>query len=130
MNIIDFMNNDNFSDKMGEICPYCGFENLENSKFCSSCGKSLVLNGVSSSAIDYKKLIIVSYILVILFSWGSILFNFLFNSFGFIGFIGLFLPFYLIQSKDPIVKKHGYILIAISLIGISLSLVFMFNLFG
>jgi hypothetical protein len=90
----------------------------------------MVLSEDNGLAIDYKKLIIVSYILVILFSWGGLVFNVLFNSFGFIGFIGLFLPFYLIQSKDSIAKKHGYIQIAISLIGIFLSGILMFNMFG
>jgi len=118
-----------FSDKMVKICPHCGFENQDNSNFCSSCGKPLIFNEKMNLAIDYKKLIIVSYIITIVFSWGGLIFNVLFNSFGFIGFIGLFLPFYLIQSKDPIAKKHGYIQIAISLIGILLSTVFMFNIF-
>jgi len=117
------------SDTMLKICPYCGVENSDNSNFCSNCGRPLVFNEKESLAIDYKKLIIFSYIITIVFSWGGLIFNTLFNSFGFIGFIGLFLPFYLIQSKNPIAKKHGYIQIAISLIGIFLSSVLIFNIF-
>ncbi|MCL2686925.1 MAG: zinc-ribbon domain-containing protein [Methanobrevibacter sp.] len=113
---------------MVKICPYCGFENLDNSNFCSKCGRTLLFKE-KNVAIDYKNLIIVSYVLTIVFSWGGLIFNKLFNDFGFIGFIGLFLPFYLIQSKNPIAKKHGYIQIAISLVGIFLTSVFVFNIF-
>jgi len=115
---------------MVKICSYCGCENQDNFNFCSNCGRPLSFNEGRNLAIDYKKLIIASYIITIVFSWGGLIFNKIFNSFGFIGFVGLFLPFFLIQSKDPTVKRHGYILIAISLLGIFLSSVFVFNIFN
>jgi len=115
---------------MVKICPYCGYENQTRSNFCSNCGKSLFLGEKKSSAIDYKKLIIVTYIVTIAFSWGGLIFNKLFSNFGFFGFVGLFIPFYLIQSNNSTVKKHGYIQMAISLIGIFLSAVFVFNIFS
>lgn len=114
---------------MVKICPYCGCENQDNFNFCYDCGKPLLFNEEKNVDINYNKLIIVSYILTILFSWGGLIFNTIFNTFGFIGFIGLFLPFYLIQSKNPIAKKHGYIQIIISLIGIFLNSVFVFKIF-
>ena len=115
--------------KMSKICSYCKCENQDSFNFCSNCGRPLLLNKEKNLAIDFKKLIMVSYIITIVFSWGGLIFNTVFANFGFIGFLGLFLPFYLIQSKNPIAKKHGYIQIAISLIGIFLSTVFVFNIF-
>ncbi|MDR0900546.1 MAG: zinc ribbon domain-containing protein [Methanobrevibacter sp.] len=106
---------------MGKICPYCGCENQNSFNFCFNCGKILYPENENKEGLDYKKLIIISYILTIAFSWSWILFKLIFNSFGFVAFIGLFLPFYLIQSNNPIAKKHGLIQIAISLIGIILS---------
>jgi hypothetical protein len=72
----------------------------------------------------------ISYIITIVFSWGGLISNAIFNSYGFIGFVGLFLPFYLAQSKNPIAKRHGYIQIAISLVGIFLSTIFVFKIFN
>lgn len=119
---------DLFCDKMTKMCLYCGCENQDNFNFCSNCGRPLSIDEEKNIAMDYKKLITVSYIITILFSWGGLIFNTLFSSYGFIGFIGLFLPFYLIQSSNSIVKKHGYIQMVISLVGIFLSLVFVFNI--
>lgn len=113
---------------MVKICLYCKYENQDNSNFCSNCGSPLSNELKKNPAIDYKKLIIVSYIITIFFSWGGLIFNALFSHYGFIGFIGLFLPFYLIQSKNPSVKKHGYIQILISLIGIFISTIIIFKL--
>ena len=115
---------------MVKICPHCACENQDNFNFCSNCGKSLLFNEKENVAIDYKKLIMISYGITILFSWGGLIFNAIFNNFGFIGFLGLFLPFYLIQSKNPIAKKHGIVQIAISLIGIFLSVIFVFKIFN
>jgi len=115
---------------MVKICPYCGCENQDNFNFCSNCGRLLLFNEKKNVAIDYKKVIMISYLITILFSWGGLVFNAIFNSYGFIGFVGMFLPFYLIQSKNPIAKKHGIIQIAISLIGIFLSGIFVFKIFS
>lgn len=115
---------------MVKVCHYCRGENQDNFNFCSNCGRPLILKEEENFDFDYKKLVIVSYIVTILFSWGGLIFHAIFNSFGFIGLIGLFLPFYLIQSKNPIAKKHGYIQIAIFLVGIFLSVVFVFNIFS
>ena len=114
---------------MVKICPYCSYENEDKANFCSNCGKTLLFNENTIPVINYKKIISISYILTITFSWGGLIFNTFFNNFGFIGFIGMFLPFYLIQSSNPIAKKHGYIQIVISLIGIFLTSVFVFKIF-
>nr|WP_302577705.1 zinc ribbon domain-containing protein [Methanobrevibacter arboriphilus] len=111
---------------MVKICSYCGCENQESFNFCSNCGRPLILKEEKNLIIDYKKLIIISYVVTIIFSWGGLFFNLLFNSYGFFGIIGLFLPFYLIQSQNKSVKKHGYIQIALSLIGIFSSIILIF----
>lgn len=121
---------------MVKTCKHCGWENQENAAFCSSCGKSLSKQEEDNKeekymGFDYKKLIILSYIVSIAFTWGGVIFNILVNrhGVGFFGFIGLFLPFYLVQSNNPTVKKHGYIQIIISLIGILISTMLIFNIF-
>ena len=109
---------------MVKICPNCGFKNQDSYNFCANCGKDLFLKNHNEISIDSKNLIIISYILTIAFSWGGLILNLLlnFSNFGFFSFFGVFLLFYLIQSNDPNIKKHGYIQIAISLIGIILSI--------
>lgn len=112
---------------MVKICKYCSCENQENFNYCSNCGMPLIQKKEKDLILNYKKLIIISYIITILFSWGGILLNILFNNYSFFSFIGIFLPFYLIQSKDKFVKKHGYIQIAISIVGIILSILLIFH---
>lgn len=112
---------------MTKICSNCGFENPDTNNYCGNCGNSLFT--MVSPNINPDNLIIISYILTIIFSWGGLIINFLFNfsNFGFFSFIGIFVPFYLIQSKNSAIKRHGYIQIAISLIGIFLSFLVFFN---
>ena len=111
---------------MSKICQNCGSQNPEENNFCGSCGKPLFSLDLKEN--DSSNLIIISYILTIIFSWGGLILNFLFNfsNFGFFSFFGIFIPFYLIQSKNSAIKKHGFIQIAISLIGIFLSLLIFF----
>lgn len=77
---------------MVEICEYCGWENQNNTNFCSSCGRPLKTGKHGKEekevSINYKKLIIVSYIIAIGFSWGGLIFNILINRFG-VGFLVL-----------------------------------------
>ena len=109
---------------MTRICSNCEFENQDDYDFCAKCGTPLVdppqLN---------KKAIIISYIVTIFLSWSGFIVS-LFSkhsSVGIFTFFGFFLPFYLIQSPVRELKKHGYIQLIISLIGVGLSFYVMLN---
>ena len=93
-------------------CPICGCENPDDYKFCHDCGSPLnftesiddltdELNNLDDfPSLDSKKLIIIGYIIAILFGWGSFILSFFLGSYGFIGFIGLFFPGFMLNSKD------------------------------
>lgn len=120
-------------------CPICGCENKDDYKFCHDCGSPLnftesidgftdELNNLDDfPSLDSKNLIIIGYIIAILFGWGSFILSFLFGSYGFIGFIGLFFPGFMLNSKDPNIRKHAYIQLAIMLIGISVTFAIFFR---
>ena len=119
-------------------CPICGCENPDDYKFCHDCGNPLIVNDLNRSfddlsnsddfsAFNSKKLIIICYIIAILFGWGSFLLSFLFGSYGFIGFIGLFFPGFMLNSKDPSIRRHAYIQLAIMVIGIIATLLILFR---
>ena len=112
-------------------CPVCGCENPDDYKFCHDCGNPLIFNDLSNSddfpSFDSKKLIIIGYIIAILFGWGSFILSALFGSYGFIGFIGLFFPGFKLNSKDPNMRKHAYIQLAIMIIGIIVTFLVLFR---
>ncbi len=119
-------------------CPVCGCENPDDYKFCHDCGNPLILNDSNRNfgdldnsddfpSFDSKKLIIIGYIIAILFGWGSFIISSLFSSFGFIGFIGLFFPGFMLNSKDPNIRKHAYIQLAIMIIGIIVTFLVLFR---
>ena len=122
-------------------CPICGCENPDDYKFCHDCGSPLnftksmddltdELNNLDDfPSLDSKKLIIIGYIIAILFGWGSFILSFFLGSYGFIGFIGLFFPGFMLNSKDPNIRKHAYIQLAIMLIGIIFTILFLFRWF-
>ena len=116
---------------MTRICKNCRFENQDEYDFCAKCGTPLVEGLKSPQVYVYrnqlpevnKKAIIVAYIITIFLSWsgfvaGLISKNTIFASFTFFGF---FMPFYLVQSRHPTLRKHGLIMMAISLVGVALS---------
>jgi len=111
------------------ICPNCGFENKDDFNFCYNCGNPLNINNQNKIAMDNKNLIVASYFFTILFSWGGLILSFFlnFSNFGFFSFFGIFIPFYLIQSKNSNLRKHGFIQIAISFLGILLFFLLIFN---
>ena len=94
-------------------CPICGCENPEGYKFCHDCGSPLnftesiddltdELNNLDDfPSLDSKKLIIIGYMIAILFGWGSFILSFFLGSYGFIGFIGLFFPGFMLNSMAP-----------------------------
>ena len=99
-------------------CPICGCENPDDYKFCHDCGSPLnftesiddltsELNNLDDfPSFDSKKLIIIGYIIAILFGWGSFILSFFLGSY-----------------------KHAYIQLAIMLIGIIFTVMFLFRLF-
>lgn len=114
------------------LCPVCGCENPEGYKFCHECGNPLIYpeygeDSFNQPSFDSKKLIIIGYIIAILFGWGSFILSFLFGSYGFIGFIGLFFPGFMLNSKDSNLRKHAYIQLAIMLIGIIMTFLVLFR---
>ncbi|MBQ2961575.1 zinc ribbon domain-containing protein [Methanobrevibacter sp.] len=122
-------------------CPVCGCENPDDYKFCHDCGAPLILsesiddltkeleNRDDFPILDSKKLIIIGYIIAILFGWGSFILSFFLGAYGFIGFIGLFFPGFMLNSKDPNIRKHAYIQLAIMIVGIIFTILFLFRLF-
>ena len=121
---------------MSRTCPKCGYKNSDDFNFCAKCGTLLVENpsippriGVQPLSKSMKrKLIISSYIITIFLSWSGVLIAVLGlkNSFGIIGFFGIFMPFYLVQAPDPEIRKHGYIMLVLSVIGMFLSFYLFF----
>lgn len=129
-------------------CPYCGCENPDSYKYCHECGCPLNYSNFKNkshqtyygkdlnqntnfnsidSVVDKKKLIVIGYIISILFGWGTLLISLLFGGFGFFGFFGLFFPGFMLNSKDSSLRKHAYIQLAITLIGIIFTFIVLFH---
>ena len=109
---------------MTRICKNCGFENQDDYDFCAKCGTPLVEGAQRKPLYVYrtsqpevnKNALIVAYILTIFLSWSGFVVG-LFSkqsSMAVFTFFGFFMPFYLVQSKHPTLKKHGLIMMAIS----------------
>ena len=124
---------------MSRICNNCSFENKDEYDFCAKCGTPLV-EGLEPNRIYVyrkeekhhinKKAMALAYIFTILLSFSGFIFGLLFKNatFGTFTFFGFFMPFYFIQAPIKEIKRHGIILMIISLIGVGLSLYVMFNL--
>lgn len=116
---------------MTRICENCKFENQDDYDFCAKCGTPLVEGVQPKNFIVFRnelppvnnKAIIASYIVTIFLSWsGFIVGTFLKNtSLSFFTFFGFFMPFYLVQSRHPTIRKHGIVMLVISLVGVALS---------
>ena len=113
---------------MTRICNNCGFENQDEYDYCAKCGTPLVKPKqvyVYNSQMPQinKKAIIIAYIVTIFFSWSGFFIGILAkNRFALtFTFFGFFMPFYLVQSKHPTIKKHGILMMMISLVGVALS---------
>ncbi|WP_458406408.1 zinc ribbon domain-containing protein [Methanobrevibacter sp.] len=122
---------------MTRQCEKCGFINQDDYDFCAKCGNPLIegvqpKNFVVLKPEDYKinrKAIIISYLVTIFLSWSGFIIGLLFknNRMAAVTFFGFFMPFYLVQSRHPTIRKHGIIQLIISLIGISLSFYVMLH---
>ena len=122
---------------MTRICENCGFENQDDYDYCAKCGNPLV-EGLEANEVflvsveEYvisKKSILISYIVTILLSWSGFIIGLISKNTHVMAvtFFGFFMPFYLIQSKNPIIKKHGLIQLLISLLGVTLSFYVLLN---
>ena len=121
---------------MTRTCSNCKYENQDDYDFCAKCGNPLVeglqptnVRVIKASPQINKKAIIISYIITIFLSWSGFVVNMFTkeSSLGFFTFFGFFLPFYLVQAPVKEIKKHGYIQLLISLIGVSLSFYVMLH---
>lgn len=116
---------------MTRLCSNCGFENQDDYDFCAKCGTPLVEGVRPGNFIVYQnqeppannKAIIAAYLITILLSWSGFIFKVIFNNtrLSAVTFFGFFMPFYLVQSKHPTIRKHAVIMLIISLIGVGLS---------
>lgn len=116
---------------MTRLCNNCGFVNQDDYDFCAKCGKPLVEGVQPRNFIVYKsqeppvnnKAIIAAYLITILLSWSGFIFKVIFKDtrLSAVTFFGFFMPFYIVQSKNPTLRKHGFIMLIISLIGVGLS---------
>ena len=116
---------------MTRICKKCGFENRDDYDYCAKCGTPLIEGAPQKQFYVYqnpqpqinKKALILSYIVSIFLSWSGFVVGIIAKSTGMaiFTFFGLFLPFYLIQAPVKELRKHGYIMLVISLVGVALS---------
>lgn len=99
-------------------CPLCGFQNPEEADFCVKCGTPLIFKSQLENNNLFNPVVIdkttvngpetpqrsrFTTILVFL--------GYAFSILG--GLIGLVIAIYLVTRKDPNLKKHGYIQLAI-----------------
>lgn len=123
---------------MTRICKNCGFENQDDYDYCAKCGTPLIEGAKPKQIYVFnsqqlpelnKKAIIAAYIVTIFLSWSGFVVGLISKSTAFatFTFFGFFMPFYLLQSKHPTLKKHGIIMMIISLVGVSLSFYVLFH---
>lgn len=122
---------------MTRICENCSFENQDEYDYCAKCGTPLVEGAQPRQFYVYrqqeqpvnKKALIAAYIATIFLSWsgfvvGLISKNTMFATFTFFGF---FMPFFLVQSRHPTLRRHGLIMMAISFVGVACSFYVMLH---
>lgn len=123
---------------MTRLCKNCGFENQDTYDFCAKCGTPLVEGLQPKQVYVYKspqlpelnkKAVILSYIVTIFLSWSGFVVGLISKNTAFaaVTFFGFFMPFYLVQSRHPKLRRHGLIQMAISLVGVALSFYVMLH---
>lgn len=122
---------------MTRTCEKCGFENQDVYDFCAKCGNPLVEGLKHNQVYVYKpeqfqinrKAIIAAYIITIFLSWSGFVVGLIskHTNLAVFTFFGFFMPFYLVQSRHPTLRKHGIILMIISLFGVGLSFYIMLH---
>lgn len=122
---------------MTRTCKNCGFVNQDDYDFCAKCGTPLVEGLQPKNVYVYradqlqvnKKALAAAYIITIFLSWSGFVVSLISKQthLAVFTFFGFFMPFYLLQAKHPALKKHGLIMMMISLVGVSLSFYVMFH---
>ena len=118
-------------------CNNCGFVNQDDYDYCAKCGTPLV-EGLRPKQVYVlnaqepqinKKMLIISYIVTIILSWSGFVVGLISKNTAIatVTFFGFFMPFYLIQSRHPTLRKHGLIQMMISLVGVALSFYVLLN---
>lgn len=104
--------------KSETVCPLCGFDNPEEADFCVKCGtpllfKSQIENNSYINPIVIKRTTEGQEIAPKRSKFNTLLvyLGYLFSILG--GLVGIIIAIYLITRKDPKLKKHGYIQLAI-----------------
>ncbi|MBR4448350.1 zinc ribbon domain-containing protein [Methanobrevibacter sp.] len=120
---------------MTRLCKNCGFVNQDEYDYCAKCGTPLVDGLKRKNVIVFKpedvkinkKALAISYIVTIFFSWIGVFVGLLSKNTraGVFAFFGFFMPFYLVQSRHPTIRKHGIIQLIISIAGVALSFYIM-----
>jgi len=122
---------------MTRICNKCNFENQDDYDYCAKCGNPLVEGLRPKQVYIYhpqeaqinRKALIIAYIVTIFLSWSGFIIGILAKNtrMAMFTFFGFFLPFYLVQAPVRELRKHGYIMLVISLVGVALSFYVMLN---
>ena len=95
-------------------CPLCGYENPDEAEFCVKCGTPLIFkNKTQIKPIVIEKEVVGEAPVQKGSNWTKwiIIFGYIFSILG--GILGLILAIYLVTRKDPNVRKHGIIQLAI-----------------
>jgi hypothetical protein len=116
---------------MTRNCEKCGFVNQDDYDYCAKCGNPLVEGLKPKQIYVYrsqqpqinKKALVIAYIVTIFLSWIGFIVGIVakHTHLAVFTFFGFFVPFYLIQSRHPTLRKHGLIMMMISLVGVALS---------
>ena len=121
---------------MTRVCSKCEFINQDDYDFCAKCGTPLIEGVQPKNFIVYKaqprinrNALILSYIVTIFLSWSGFIIGILskHTNVGIFTFFGFFLPFYLVQAPVKEIRRHGYIQLAISTVGVILSMYVMLH---
>ena len=122
---------------MTRECEECGFINQDDYDFCAKCGNPLI-EGARRQQVyiarpeDFqinKKAVAAAYIITIFLTWIGFVVGIIskHTNMAVFTFFGFFMPFYLVQSKHPTLRKHGIIMMMISLVGVALSFYVMLH---
>ena len=122
---------------MTRLCENCGFVNQDDYDFCAKCGTPLVEGLKPNRVYVYrseqlkinKKALVLAYIITIFLSWIGVVVGIISKNtnLAVFTFFGFFMPFYLVQSRHPTLRKHGLIMMIISLVGVALSFYIMLH---
>lgn len=99
-------------------CPLCGFNNPDEADFCVKCGTPLLFKNQNENS-EFISPIVIKRTAAEQpvtpqrsgFTRLMVFLGYLFSILG--GLLGLIIAIYLITRKDPSLKRHGYIQLAI-----------------